>query len=63
MIDKSSIEVLNGNFAKPVLSAVAVKLSKAKIRAIVFDKCGGKCAYLIFIIIFALWEQKQTLTF
>jgi hypothetical protein len=30
---------------KPVLSAAAVKLSKAKIRAIVFDKCGGKCAY------------------
>ena len=40
-----SIVVPNGNFAKPVLSAVAVKLSKAKIRAIVFDKCGGKCAY------------------
>jgi len=33
------------NDAKPVLSAAAVKLSKAKIRAIVFDKCGGKCAY------------------
>lgn len=49
--------------AKPVLSAAAVKLSKAKIRAIVFDKCGGKCAYWIFTIIFALWEQKQTLTF
>ena len=29
----------------PLLSAAAVKLSKAKIRAIVFDKCGGKCAY------------------
>jgi hypothetical protein len=33
------------NDAKPVLSAAAVKLSKAKIRAIVFKKCGGKCAY------------------
>ncbi len=33
------------NDAKPVLSAAAGKLSKAKIRAIVFDKCGGKCAY------------------
>lgn len=51
------------NDAKHVLSAAAVKLSKAKIRAIVFDKCGGKCAYWIFTIIFALWEQKQTLTF
>ena len=50
-------------FAKPMLSAAAVKLSKAKIRAIVFNKCGGKCAYWIFIIIFALWEQKQTPTF
>ena len=39
------IEEQNGNFAKPVLSAAAVKLSKAKIRAIVFDKYGGKCAY------------------
>ena len=36
---------LNSNDAKPVLSDAAVKLSKAKIRAIVFDKCGGKCAY------------------
>lgn len=33
------------NDAKPVLSASAVKLSKSKIRTIVFDKCGGKCAY------------------
>jgi hypothetical protein len=32
-------------FAKPMLSAAAVKLSKAKIRAIVFDKYNGKCAY------------------
>ena len=31
--------------ANPVLSAAAVKLSKAKIRVIVFDKCAGKCAY------------------
>jgi len=33
------------NDVKPVLSAAAGKLSKAKIRAIVFDKYGGKCAY------------------
>ena len=33
------------NDAKPVLSAAAVKLSKAKIRAIVFDKFDGRCAY------------------
>ena len=31
--------------AKTVLSAAAVKLSKAKIRAIVFNMCNGKCAY------------------
>ncbi len=41
------IEERNSHFGKPVLSAAAVKLSKAKIRAIVFNKCGGKCAYCI----------------
>jgi hypothetical protein len=36
---------LTSNGTKPVLSDAAGKLSKAKIRAIVFDKYGGKCAY------------------
>ena len=36
----------NGNYYRSRLEARwAVKLSKAKIRAIVFDKYGGKCAY------------------
>jgi len=37
-MENSLFENENGNFAKPLLS-------KAKIRAIVFDKCSGKCAY------------------
>lgn len=60
---KHSIKHNTANDGNMLLSADAVKLSKAKIREIVFDKCGGKCAYWIFTIIFALWEQKQTLTF
>ena len=47
IVESTNVENMHQSpaFAKPLLSAAAVKLSKAKIRAIVFDKCNGKCAY------------------
>jgi 5-methylcytosine-specific restriction endonuclease McrA len=47
IVESKNVENMHQSpaFAKPMLSAAAVKLSKAKIRSIVFDKCKGKCAY------------------
>ena len=43
--DKDEIKNVSPDRSNTMLSAAAVKLSKAKIRVIVFDKCNGKCAY------------------
>lgn len=42
---KQNLKQKNTKSAKPVLSTTGVKLSRAKTRAILFDKYGGKCAY------------------
>ena len=46
MIETNTIQFAsNGHNIQPVLAVAAAKLSKSKIRAIVFGMYGGKCAY------------------